>query len=113
MNAAQKDLYRILGVLDSAELVVIRAAYKALMMTYHPDRYNGAKENAIRKSKEINEAYAVLTDLEKRKKYDTERLKKPMNKSNKPEIELNHMRNDLRGILIESEAILKILNETD
>ncbi|MGZ8946365.1 MAG: DnaJ domain-containing protein [Methylococcaceae bacterium] len=53
MNATQKDFYRILGVIDSAELAVIKAAYKALMMIYHPDRYSGNKEEAIKKSKEI------------------------------------------------------------
>jgi curved DNA-binding protein CbpA len=73
MNVTQKDFYKILGVIDSAELAVIKAAYKALMMIYHPDRYSGNKEDAIKKSKEINEAYAVLIDPTKRKKYDAER----------------------------------------
>ena len=72
MSATQKDFYRILGVIDSAEMVVIKAAYKALMMIYHPDRYEGDKEEAIKKTKEINEAYAVLIDPEKRKQYATE-----------------------------------------
>lgn len=72
MSATQKDFYRILGVIDSAEMVVIKAAYKALMMIYHPDRFEGDKEEAIRKTKEINEAYAVLIDPEKRKKYASE-----------------------------------------
>ena len=58
MSSTEKDFYRVLGVIDSAEMVVIRAAYKALMMVYHPDRFEGDKEEAIRKTKEINEAYA-------------------------------------------------------
>ena len=53
MSSTEKDFYRVLGVIDSAEMVVIRAAYKALMMVYHPDRYEGDKEEAIRKTKEI------------------------------------------------------------
>jgi curved DNA-binding protein CbpA len=69
MSATQRDYYSILGVIDSAEMVVIKAAYKALMMVYHPDRYEGDTEEAIRKTKEINEAYAVLIDPEKRKQY--------------------------------------------
>jgi curved DNA-binding protein CbpA len=69
MSATQKDYYSILGVIDSAEMVVIKAAYKALMMVYHPDRYEGDTDEAIRKTKEINEAYAVLIDPEKRKQY--------------------------------------------
>ena len=62
MSAIQKDFYRILGVIDSTELAVIKAAYKALMMIYHPDKQNGDNKESIRKSKEINEAYAVLSD---------------------------------------------------
>ena len=72
MSVTQKDFYRTLGVIDSAEMVVIKAAYKALMMIYHPDRFEGDKEEAIRKTKEINEAYSVLIDPEKRRKYAIE-----------------------------------------
>ena len=72
MSATQKDFYRTLGVTDSAEVVVIKAAYKALMMVYHPDRFEGDKEEAIRKTKEINEAYSILIDPEKRKRYASE-----------------------------------------
>jgi curved DNA-binding protein CbpA len=73
LSSAEKDFYRILGVIDSAELAVIKAAYKALIMIYHPDRNKGNEEKSVRKSKEINEAYAVLSDPDKRKKYDDER----------------------------------------
>jgi len=74
MNSADKDYYKILGVIDSAELAVIKAAYKALMMIYHPDRFQGNKEYAISMSKELNEVYAALSDLEKRRKYDEVRF---------------------------------------
>ncbi len=70
-----KDYYRILGVLDDAEDVVIRAAYKALAQRYHPDKWTGDKEEANRRMQEINEAYAVLSDSVKRKQYDATRGK--------------------------------------
>jgi curved DNA-binding protein CbpA len=68
-----KDYYRILGVLDDAEDVVIRAAYKALAQRYHPDKWTGDKEEANRRMQEINEAYGVLSDAIKRKQYDETR----------------------------------------
>lgn len=68
-----KDYYRILGVLDDAEDVVIRAAYKALAQRYHPDKWTGDKEEANRRMQEINEAYGVLSDSAKRKQYDETR----------------------------------------
>lgn len=63
-----KDYYSILGVLPSAEQIVIRAAYRALSQIYHPDMESGDEE----KMKEINEAYSTLNDPAKRKKYDDE-----------------------------------------
>jgi DnaJ-class molecular chaperone len=69
MSTSQKDFYRILGVTDNAEMAVVKAAYKALMMIYHPDRYDGDREEAIKKTKEINEAYTVLIDPDKRRHY--------------------------------------------
>lgn len=67
------DYYAILGVSPSAEDVVIRAAYKALAQRYHPDRYNGPKEEANRRMAEIIEAYATLSDAIKRRDYDQTR----------------------------------------
>jgi|UniRef100_UPI00404775FF hypothetical protein len=65
-----KDYYRILGVLDDAEDIIIRAAYKALAQRYHPDKWLGSPEEANRRMAEINEAYSVLSDPIKRKQYD-------------------------------------------
>lgn len=65
-----KDYYTILGVLLTAEDIVIRAAYKALAKRYHPDAYTGSKEEADERMAELNEAYAVLSDAVKRKEYD-------------------------------------------
>jgi len=65
-----KDYYAILGVLPTAEEVVIRAAFRALAQRYHPDRFEGDAQEANRKMTEINEAYSILSDVDKRKKYD-------------------------------------------
>lgn len=70
-----KDYYRILGVLDDAEDIVIKAAYKALAQRYHPDKWSGDKNEATRRMSDINEAYSVLSDPVKRKEYDSTRDK--------------------------------------
>jgi len=63
-----KDYYKILGVLKSASLEEIKKAYRKLALEYHPDR-GGGKE-AEEKFKEINEAYQILSDPQKRSRYD-------------------------------------------
>ena len=68
-----KDYYANLGVVPTAEDVVIRAAYKALVQRYHPDRYSGDQAEANAKMAEINEAYGVLSDPIMRKQYDVDR----------------------------------------
>ena len=70
-----KDYYRILGVLEDAEDIVIKAAYRALAQKYHPDKFQGNAKVAEERMKEINEAYAVLSDAASRKKYDAQRVK--------------------------------------
>ena len=69
MNAS-KDYYAILGVLPTAEDIVIRAAYKALAQRYHPDRFDGNKNEAHRRMAEINEAYEILSNASTRNEYD-------------------------------------------
>lgn len=65
-----KNYYRTLGVLDDAEDIVIRAAYKALAQRYHPDKWGGSSNEANKRMAEINEAYAILSDPIKRNEYD-------------------------------------------
>ena len=67
---AAKDYYHVLGVAKNASDEEIKKAYRKLAMKYHPDR-NPNKKEAEERFKEINEAYAVLSDKEKRKQYDT------------------------------------------
>jgi curved DNA-binding protein len=64
-----KDYYNVLGVDKSANEQDIRRAYRKLAMKFHPDRNQGNKA-AEDKFKEINEAYEVLSDKEKRARYD-------------------------------------------
>ena len=64
------DYYEVLGVKKDCSTQDIKKAYRKLAMQYHPDRNKGDKE-AEEKFKKISEAYAVLTDPEKRKQYDT------------------------------------------
>jgi len=65
-----RDYYNILGVNKNSSDGEIKRAYRKLAMKYHPDRNPNRKE-AEERFKEINEAYAVLSDKEKRKQYDT------------------------------------------
>ena len=81
-----KDYYRILGVLDDAEDIIIRAAYKALAQRYHPDKWRGDSTEANQRMSDINEAYGILSDDEKRKIYDNEYYKnKPRDEKEKEE----------------------------
>lgn len=64
-----KDYYKILGVERTATAADIKSAFRKLALKYHPDRNQGNKQ-AEEKFKEINEAYEVLSDKEKRSRYD-------------------------------------------
>ena len=67
--SSAKDYYRVLGVADGATTDEIKKAYRRLAKQYHPDR-NPNNPQAAERFKEINEAHDVLSDADKRKKYD-------------------------------------------
>lgn len=66
--AANKDFYEVLGIAKSASADEIKRAYRKLALEYHPDR-NKSKE-AAEKFKEVNAAYEVLSDPQKKSQYD-------------------------------------------
>ena len=65
-----KDYYRILGVNKDASAQDIKKAFRQLALRYHPDRNPGDVKEAEEKFKEINEAYEVLGDEQKKRHYD-------------------------------------------
>jgi len=69
MPMEQKDYYSILGLDKNATQQQIRAAYRRLAFQYHPDR-NKEDPLAAERMKELNEAYAILSDPSKRREYD-------------------------------------------
>jgi molecular chaperone DnaJ len=64
-----RDYYEILGVERSADEAALKSSFRKLAMEHHPDR-NGGCEEAAGRFKEINEAYSVLSDPQKRAAYD-------------------------------------------
>ncbi len=69
MAEQKRDYYEVLGVDKNADDAALKKAYRVLAKKYHPDVNPGDKE-AEKKFKEASEAYAVLSDPEKRRKYD-------------------------------------------
>ena len=69
MADAKRDYYEVLGVSKDASADDIKKAYRKAAMKYHPDRNPGDK-TAEEKFKEAGEAYEVLSDADKRARYD-------------------------------------------
>jgi tetratricopeptide (TPR) repeat protein len=67
---ARKDYYAILGVLPSIDDAALAAVYRTLLEKYRPDVFPGSKAEAESRTKELIEAYDVLGNSEKRKRYD-------------------------------------------
>ena len=71
MATAKRDYYEVLGVTKTADGEEIKRSYRRLAMKFHPDRNQGdGRGDADIRFKECSEAYEVLSDVEKRKRYD-------------------------------------------
>lgn len=69
--AAERDFYKILGIKRNANAAQIKKAYRKLTMKYHPDKNQGAGSEAARqKFTEVAAANEMLTDPDKRRRYD-------------------------------------------
>lgn len=66
----KKDYYEILEISPTASDEVIKMAYKALVKKYHPDVYENKTQEFEKKMKDINEAYEILSNPQKRTQYD-------------------------------------------
>ena len=71
---AKRDYYEVLGLQKGASIDAIKKAYRKLAMKWHPDKWQQASEAeqkiAEKNFKEVGEAYAVLSDEQKRARYD-------------------------------------------
>lgn len=68
--AAKSDYYDILGISKGVSSAEIKKAYRKQALEWHPDKHKDNKETAEKRFKEVNEAYQVLSDAEKRRAYD-------------------------------------------
>src|SRR6266567_1039930 len=69
MATQKRDYYEVLGVARDCSAEELKKAYRKLAMQYHPDRNQG-DPSAEERFKEIGEAYSVLSDSDKRQRYD-------------------------------------------
>lgn len=108
----QKDYYTILGILPNSEIHIIEAVYKALIKIYHPDKSNFPQAECHQKTVELNEAYSVLSNKQKREKYDKE-INKQNYKSESEKINnvFSHIDNDWNTIIKYQPDLTDIINE--
>lgn len=92
-----KTLYEILEVSENASKEIIEKAYKVLAKKYHPDlQAEGDKQEAEKKMKQINEAYEVLSDEEKRKEYDLKLTQERRKEEVQKQSQLDYNQNQYR-----------------
>ena len=89
------NYYEILGVSKNSSQKEIRESYKNLVKKYHPDLYRGDKSFAEKKTKEINVAYDVLSNPERRAEYDEEISPKPTYTENNYNQNINYNKSNL------------------
>lgn len=104
----EKNYYEILEVDKNASPEIIEKSYKTLVKKYHPDlQENNLKNIYEEKIKKINEAYDILSDLEKRKNYDLnlknteispEEFNNLINENNNLKKEINYLKNNINNI---------------
>jgi len=88
-----KNYYELLEVSENASPEVIEKAYKALVKKYHPDlQPNEKKQEAENKIKIINEAYEILSDNEKKQKYDEQLRRQKLKEEQLKYAEINKKR---------------------
>ena len=81
----EDDLYEVLGVLPSAEDIVITAAYRVLAQRFHPDRWTGPPSEAHERMAAINRAYETLRDPARRAAYDSKRTRNEQARYEQPQ----------------------------
>ena len=96
-----RDLYAILGLRDDASEDAIKAVYRQLARTFHPDV--NSEPDAVEHFREITDAYVVLSDPELRERYDRQRVRRPRRRARGEEMETRiglHLAGfDLGGLL--------------
>ena len=92
-----KTLYEILEVSENASKEIVEKAYKVLAKKYHPDlQAEGDKQEAEKKMKQINEAYEVLSDEEKRKEYDLKLIQERRREEVRKQLQEDYNQNQRR-----------------
>lgn len=103
LNSENINLYQILEVEPNATIELIRKSYKKLSLKFHPDKIKGnlSEEQKTKQFIKIKDAYEILSDPDKRQKYDRELLNKKNTYCN-----LNDILYDLKNILTSKEYII-------